>query len=176
MKVNDFKFMPEFFDRYINLSNPDIDLMTQLKDTTFLLDKLREELIEFQNYQYQQGKWSPKDILQHIIDTERVQAYRALAFARNDKNIMPGYDENVYAKNTSLEDKSIDDLLEEFKAVRSSTIHLFKNFTKEMFLKEGVCFSVNISVLALGFVIVGHPIHHISVLNDNYFSGTFNHE
>jgi hypothetical protein len=168
MKVSDLKCMPQFFDRYINLSNPYTDLVTQLNNTRFLIDELREELIAFQDYRYQPEKWTVKDILQHIIDTERIQAYRALAFARSDKSIMPGYDENIYAENTNLEHKSVDDLLEEFKIVRSSTIYLFKNFTEEMFLKEGICFSVDISVLALGFVIVGHPIHHLNVLKDKY--------
>lgn len=169
MRTEDLNFIPEFYDTYINLADPKKDLLTQLEKSINEVDGLKKELIAFQDYQYEEGKWTPKDILQHIIDTERVQAYRALAFARNDQNSMPGYDENSYANSIDTSGRSIDDLLDELRVVRKTTIALFSNFTDEMLLKEGVCSKVKISVLALGFVIVGHPLHHYSTLKERYF-------
>ncbi|WP_152286078.1 DinB family protein [Flavicella marina] len=168
MKIKDLKFMPEFFDRYINLADADIDLLEQLETTIDIFKVIKPQLIKFQDYAYQPGKWTPKDLLQHCIDTERIQANRALAFARGDKNVIPGFDENSYAQNTTSNERSIDDLLEEFVEVRKATISLFKSFSDEMLFKDGMSFK-KISVLALGFVIVGHPIHHINILKERYF-------
>lgn len=160
--------MPEFFDRYINLADSDKPLLEQLEASKNIFEIIKTDLLEFQEYQYESGKWTPKELLQHCIDTERVQAYRALAFARGDQNVMPGFDENEYAKNSKGNERTIEDLLQEFVEVRKASISLFKSFSDEMLLKEGVSF-MKISVLALGFVIVGHPIHHIEVLKTRYF-------
>lgn len=140
-----------------------------MEDSIDVFDIHREQLISFQNYEYEPGKWTPKDLLQHVIDTERVQAYRALAFARNDQNVMAGYDENAYAKNVDISELSMDDLLTEFKIVRRSTIALFSNFSDDMLLKEGVCFKIKVSVRSLGLILIGHPIHHVKVLETRYF-------
>ena len=168
MKIKDLKYMPEFFNRYINLADSDKTLTEQLETSIVIFEIIKKDLIKFQDYQYEPGKWTPKDLMQHCIDTERIQAYRALAFARGDKNVMPGFDENSYAQNTTSYERSIDDLLEEFVEVRKATISLFKSFSDEMLFKDGMSFK-NISVLALGFVIVGHPIHHINILKERYF-------
>lgn len=171
MKIEDLNFMPEFFDRYINLADSEIPLLEQLESSLDIFEPLKEELVKYQGYRYAPGKWTPKDLLQHCIDTERVQAYRALAFARGDQNTMPGFDENGYAVNAISSERAIDDLLQEFVEVRKATISLFRSFSDEMLLKEGMSFK-KVSVLALGFIIIGHPIHHINVLNERYFKST----
>lgn len=173
MKIGDLIFMPEFFDRYINLADSQSSLMEQLESSSTVFELIKKELIEYQDFRYQPEKWTPKDIIQHCIDTERVQVYRALVFARGDKNAMPGFDENSYAINTNASERSVEDLLEEFVDVRKATVSLFKSFSDEMLLKEGMSF-MKISVLALGFVVVGHPLHHINVLNERYFSNELN--
>jgi hypothetical protein len=104
-----------------------------------------------------------------MIDNERVQAYRALRIARNDKTPLPGYDENLFAANVQLSKRDLDGLLEEFAIVRRSNIMLFENFNDEVQQRTGLCNNVPISVLALGFVLTGHQIHHANIIRERYF-------
>lgn len=160
--------MPPFFDRYIPLAD-DIDLV----------EALQKSLQEFVEYDfsllgrlgtnvYEEGKWTVKEILLHVIDNERIQAYRALRFARNDATVLPGYDEQLLVSNSDANNRTIQDLKNEFIAVRLSTITLFKSFSDEALQRIGTAFQVQITPLALGFVIVGHQIHHFNVLNERY--------
>lgn len=160
--------MPAFFDRYIGLVD-DIELVEALQ-------KSLQEFVEYDfsllgrlgAHVYEDGKWTAKDILLHIIDNERIQAYRALRFARNDKTILPGYDEQVLALHSEANKRTIQDLKNEFIAVRLSTITLFKGFSEEALQRVGTAFEVEITPLALGYVIVGHQIHHFNVLKERY--------
>ena len=107
--------------------------------------------------------------MQHITDNERVQAYRALRITRNDKTPLPGYDENLFAANVDPSGRSLGDLLEEFAIVRKANIVLFKNFNDEEQQRTGLCNNVTIPVLALGFVLVGHQLHHATITREKYF-------
>lgn len=160
--------MPAFFDRYINIVD-DIDLITALESCDKierLLDK--QMLLDLEEAVYAPGKWTIKDILQHIIDNERIQAYRALRFARNDKSQLPGYDETLFADNTNVAAATVENLLEEFTVTRKSNIMLFSGFSRQMLQRTGVCFNVTVPVLALGFVLVGHQLHHINIIKERY--------
>lgn len=168
MKKSDIKQMPPFFDRYINLVE-DIDIVEALEKYATLetlVDKNTME--ELGDKIYAESKWTLKDIIQHNIDNERVQAYRALRISRNDQTGLPGYDENLFAANSTATQRSLDDLLAEFAVVRSSNIFLFKSFSNEMQQRSGNCNKVSISVLALGFVLVGHQIHHSNIIKERY--------
>jgi hypothetical protein len=161
--------MPAFFDRYINLTE-DIDIVEALEKyhtVESLLDK--KNLEKLGKKVYAEGKWTIKEIVQHMIDNERVQAYRALRIARNDKTPLPGYDENLFAANVQLSKRDLDGLLEEFAIVRRSNIMLFENFNDEVQQRTGLCNNVPISVLALGFVLTGHQIHHANIIRERYF-------
>ena len=160
--------MPKFFDRYINLA-----------DNTFILDALTqgasfENLIPAKTLEalgdlrYAPGKWTAKDILQHIIDTERIMSYRALRFARNDQTALPGYDEELFGEFANATRRTIPDLYDEYADVRQSSIRLFNSFDNEMLLRSGICFQQTISVLALGFVLVGHATHHVNIISERY--------
>lgn len=164
--------MPRFFDRYILLIDENADLISELEKTTNDFELVKEKLITLQNYRYQPGKWTPRDILQHVIDNERIQAYRSLAFARGDKNILPGYDEQLYGDNTNANNRTIEDLLEEFQIVRKASILLYKSFTDNQFRKKGISFEVEVTPLALGFQMIGHAMHHLKVLEERYFNAT----
>jgi hypothetical protein len=170
MKRSDIQHMPQFFDRYILLAD-DIDVVEGLKQTANLYhdEDIRQAMLQLGDQVYAPGKWTAKDILQHLIDNERIMSYRAMRFARNDKTALPGYDEELFGANTTANQRSIDDLLEEFSLVRQSTIALFKSFSDEMLHREGISFNQRISPLALGFVLIGHPIHHLKVLKERYF-------
>ena len=117
---------------------------------------------------YAEGKWTLKEMLQHIIDTERIFAYRALAIARKETATLPGFDENLYADNSNANSRTWDNLTQEIKAVRNSTIILFESFTEEMLQSKGNFSSSSGSANTLGFIIVGHVYHHIKIAKERY--------
>jgi hypothetical protein len=169
MKRSQIDPMPQFFDRYIQLAD-DIDIVEALEKYSTIETLLDKNLLEKLGKKvYAEGKWTVNEIVQHIIDNERVQAYRALRIARNDKTPLPGYDENLFAANVQASVRDLGELLEEFAIVRRSNIMLFENFSDEAEQRTGLCNNVPISVLALGFVLVGHQIHHANIIRERYF-------
>jgi len=120
------------------------------------------------DYRYAEGKWTIKDIIQHIIDAERIFSYRALRISRNDKTPLPGFEENEFVKNTNANNRNIQELLTEFSAVRHSNLFLFKSFSQEQLTKMGVVSDNDVSVRALGFLIIGHQKHHQKVFQERY--------
>ena len=169
MTKQDLPFLPEFFDHYINQTE-DLDLDTLLhKYDAAWLRTFAEKLENLGDKVYAKGKWTARDILQHIVDTERIMAYRALRISRNDKTPLPGFEENDFAQNTLAHTRTIADLIAEFDAVRQSSILLFKHMNLEMVTRVGTGSGKPITPLAIGFVLVGHPIHHIKVLEERYF-------
>ncbi len=169
MKRSDLKEIPKYFDRYINLVE-DIELLDALERYgASFLEKEKSNFEKQGDKVYAPGKWTIKDLLQHMIDAERVFAYRALRFSRNDKTELPGFDEDHYAANVSTKNRTVADLLEEFKNVRTSTIQLFKGLEAEALQREGIASGNKISVLAIGFTLCGHPIHHLKVIKERYF-------
>lgn len=168
MTKSEIPVMPQFFDRYINQVD-NVFLMDALLQTPSFDTYFPAQTLEaIGDLRYAPGKWMVKDILQHVIDTERIMAYRALRFARNDKTALPGYDENLFAETAHATRRTIPDLYAEFAAVRQSSILLFGSFDNEMLLRTGVCYHQNISVLALGFVVVGHARHHATIIKERY--------
>lgn len=120
------------------------------------------------DYRYAEGKWTIKEIIQHIIDTERIFAYRALRISRNDSTPLPGFDENYFAQNTNGNSRSILDLLMELSAVRHSNLLLFKSFSEEQLLREGIASDHPITVRAIGFMLIGHQKQHQKVFEERY--------
>lgn len=169
MKRSDIKPLPAHHDAYI-LKVDDIELTDALEKygKKFFLAE-RDKLISLGDKVYAPGKWTVGDIIQHQIDAERIFSYRALRFARNDKTLLASFEENDYAVTAEASHRQLDEILEEFYIVRESTIRLFKSFTNEMLMREGVMPSGSISVLGIGFAIVGHNIHHIGVLKERYY-------
>ncbi|MBK9318154.1 MAG: DinB family protein [Bacteroidetes bacterium] len=108
-------------------------------------------------------------VLQHINDTERIMSYRALRFARNDKTLLPGYDENYFVEHSNANERSLEALKEEFILLRKSAINMYESFNEESLLRRGICFNVDLSVLALGFILAGHQIHHMKVMQEKYY-------
>lgn len=168
-KWSDMPELPNFFDRYIRKVD-DLPLMTALRHYTpaaILSDKT--SLRALGDQVYAPGKWTIKKIIQHMIDTERIMTYRALCFARNEKGKLPGFEEDDYAFHSDAEARTLDDLLEEWTALRVSTLHLFASFSDDMLNRKGNANGTEISVLAIGFVICGHPIHHQQVIKERYY-------
>lgn len=169
MKKISITVLPEFYDRYINETD-DIELSEALENySSNLLIEDKNKLISLGNKVYEIGKWTVKDILQHLIDCERIFCYRALRIARNDKTPLPGFDENEYIPEAKTERRTIDELLTELDTVRRTGILLFNSFDDEMLLRAGMCSGKNISVLAIGFTIAGHFLHHVNVIKEKYY-------
>lgn len=121
-----------------------------------------------ENYAYASGKWTIKELLGHIIDTERIIAYRALRFARNDSQNLPGFDENEYVKYSHYSERSLESLAEEFALVRKANLFLFESFNEEELVRRGLANNNEVSVRALVYIIVGHLKHHQEVLKERY--------
>lgn len=165
LKHNEYS---EYYGYYISLNATDnsiLNLENQLKDTSDFFKSIPVDKLEFQ---YEVGKWTPKDILQHIIDSERIFAYRALRFARFDTINLPGYEENDYAEVANANSRTIEDLIEEYKIVKLATIHLYKSFSEKMLLHIGQANNAPASVRAIGYIITGHEIHHINIIKARY--------
>ena len=160
---------PNYLVAYISLVPSDncIDAM-QENLTTFVSFIENNVPLEKSNYKYQEDKWTIKDLIRHIIDAERIFAYRALRFARFDTTPLSGFEENDYVANVATNSVEILDLLEEFILVRKSTIKLFESFSPEMLAAKGIASGNEISVLAIGFIISGHTIHHQNVITERY--------
>ena len=168
MKKSSITTLGSYFDRYIDLAD-DIELVEALEQSLMDIDALDMiHLRNLGNWAYAEGKWSVKDIIQHIIDTERIFCYRTLCMVRKDINIPHGYDEDEYAAKARANRKNIDDLIEELKAVRLSTIAMFKGFDEEDLQTLGTCWKYPMSVLAMGFILVGHQRHHFAVMKERY--------
>tara|TARA_R110002073_G_scaffold8207_1_gene45684 strand:- start:121995 stop:122504 length:510 start_codon:yes stop_codon:yes gene_type:complete len=123
---------------------------------------------EKESYVYEEGKWTIKELLQHVIDTERIFNYRALRFARNDQTSIEGFEQDDYNDNVDANSRDFTEMLEEFKIARKNSIMLFKSFSEEALLRMGPASGNMISVRALGFLISGHQIHHIKVFQERY--------
>jgi hypothetical protein len=168
MKRSAINPMPEYFVRYINLV-PDIELLEAFEKSIDVLQDIdRNSLTKLDDKRYAPDKWTVKDILQHIIDAERIFAYRALRFARNDNTRLPGFDENAFAVHTAANDRTIISLLEELIAVRKTTKIMYENFDPAILNKKGIASDKEISVLALGFTIIGHQMHHLQIIDERY--------
>lgn len=115
-----------------------------------------------------QGEWTIKEIILHVIDTERIFAYRALRFARNDATELAGFDQESYAAYSEANARSIDDLLEELTAVRMATIALFNSFSEEIWTRSGLSNGHNLSVRSALYQIAGHELHHVDSIKENY--------
>ncbi len=157
-----------YFLRYIDQVEED-DLMTAFQNQSVAAAAFLDSIpAEKRLFRYAEGKWSIQEVLLHMIDTERIFAYRALCFARKETQALPGFDENLYADNSNADNRDWDNLVEEFKAVRKSTEILFASFTEEQLQAQGVASGNPNYVLALGFIAVGHINHHVKVVKERY--------
>ena len=166
----DLTRVPEWYHRYIaQVEGDDLLLLLneQLTSFLFFLETLADEKRE---YRYGPDKWTIKEVLQHILDAERVFAYRALCIARGEKQPLPGFDENNYVTHSKAGKRDWKDLLEEFKAVRYSTTMLFASFDEEQLEATGTASGWTVYVRVIGFIIIGHLNHHLQIIRERYLS------
>ncbi|HAL81847.1 MAG TPA: DinB family protein [Mucilaginibacter sp.] len=156
-----------FAARYVDLvgNDPILDILEHLQQNTYNffmgIDPDKAE------YAYAEGKWTVKQVLGHIADTERVFAYRALVFSREAIEL-PGFDQDVYMEKATFNDRPLKDIANEFKTIRESTLYLLRSLTEEQSMQKGVASGNPVSVRALAYMIAGHEMHHIKVLKEKY--------
>jgi uncharacterized damage-inducible protein DinB len=160
--------VPEFFRGYINSVQED-DLMEALNNNTRQFRKFLKHIPGKKiNFAYAEGKWTVKELLQHMIDAERVFVYRALSFARKDSAPLPSFDENVWAITAKAPKRKWNDLVDEFKALRAANIAFFASLDEEQLQQMGTANNNVMSVAALGFVCAGHVAHHMLIIRERY--------
>ena len=169
MKRSDINPLPEYFGRYI----------IQYKENTTILEAIQASIDELDalpldkwqalgSKVYAPNKWTIKDILQHLIDTERIFGNRALAFARGDRQLLPPFSEDDYAANTIANTRPFADLIAELKLVHLSTKALFQSFTVDMLNQKGIGFKGEYSVASIGFTLPGHQRWHFNIIEEKY--------
>lgn len=167
MKPIETEYNP-YFKKYIDLAKHD-DLVNQFAESLNEFENFIKKIpVEKADYKYAENKWTIKQLLLHIADTERIYTYRALAFCRGEKQSLPGFDENEYAENCNFKNRTLQQIVEEFVAVRNSTIQLFKSFNEDDLKKSGIANGAEITVNAIGYILIGHQIHHLKIITEKY--------
>lgn len=157
-----------FYQTYINKAQ-NVELKQGLRESFAyvfeFLNAIPEHKLEFR---YAENKWTIKEVIQHVIDAERIFSYRALRIARQDQTPLPGFEENNYVPASFANNRSRAELLADYKAVRQATLSLFDSFTNDMLLQKGTASNSPISVRALGFITIGHENHHCQIIKERY--------
>ena len=159
---------PEYFRRYTSLV-PEHDVLELLErqggETLRLLSGLSEEQAL---YRYAPGKWSVKQVIGHVSDTERVFTYRALRFSRNDATALPGFEQDDFVAGANFDERPFGDVLEEFRSVRAASLTFFRSLNAELALRTGVANEMTFTVRSVPYILAGHERHHVSVLKERY--------
>jgi len=158
-----------YYGQYIEQVAADLNLIDALEHSKVILVQFYRSLPEDKTmHRYQEGKWTLKEMLQHLIDTERVFSYRALRFARNDKSELMGFEQDDFVLNSRANDRSVNDLLQEYEIVRNATIALYKSASDETLSEVGIASGSPLSARAAGFITAGHDLHHIHLIKERY--------
>lgn len=164
-------FSPGYFQVYIDQVK-EKDLAAAFISQSAVIKDFLPSITEEQSiFAYAPGKWTIKELLQHIIDCERIFTFRALSFARRETATLPGFDENDYAAASAANNRSWESLSAEFVAVRRATLFLYDSFTPEMLATAGTANNNTYSVAQLGFILLGHFNHHKRIIDERYLNG-----
>ena len=161
-----------YYDRYISLVQGEdiLDTLDQQRRQTMLLLSGRND--EDGDFRYAPGKWSAKEVLGHVCDTERIFAYRALRIARADATPVEGFEQDDYVRNGPFAQRPLADLVEDFIAVRRATLSLLRNLDEAAWSRRGIANNNEVTVRALAYTIAGHELHHRRILEEKYFAAS----
>ena len=157
-----------FFSKYIDLTIGESAKEVMENHAKALLDFYTSVPASKENYAYAEGKWTIKEVLQHVIDTERIFSYRLLRIARKDTTPLPGFDENSFAENSMADKRTLTELKEELEAVRKSSDLLVKSLSEEQLRNTGTSSNHITSANSLAFMIYGHLLHHKKITEERY--------
>jgi uncharacterized damage-inducible protein DinB len=173
MPAPDLSTIPPFYHGYVSQIQADDAASATSKHMQPLIDALSSLGEEEWEYAYAPGKWSLKELVQHMIDTERIFAHRALSIARQDPNPLPGFDENAYADCSAASTRTGASLYEELKAVSTSTKYLIASFNEEQLSAKGTANGKPITVNAIAYILAGHAAHHTRIIRDRYLDKSY---
>ncbi len=157
-----------FYETYVALVE-ETDIISALENQIAEVEKIFAAIPEEKaDYAYAEGKWSIRQMLGHIIDGERIFAYRALRFSRGDETALPGFEENFYVDGSNFQNAKLADLLAQLTLLRQANVLMFKNLTEEMWTRTGTASENAISVRAIAYISVGHIRHHLRILRERY--------
>lgn len=160
--------VPQFYQGYIR-QVAEAELVSGLQASGDAFVSMCEMLNESQSlYRYEEGKWSIKDLIQHLIDSERVFCYRAMRFARSDKTELSGFDQDDYVKAVFADKFALQDLISSFRNVRRASVDLFSSLSESELIRSGTSNGVEMSVEMIGYIITGHTTHHHNVIERHY--------
>jgi hypothetical protein len=161
-----------YYERYIGLVQGEdiLDTLDQQRREMMLLLCARDD--EEGDFRYAPDKWSAKEVLGHICDTERIFAYRALRFSRADATPIEGFEQDDYVRNGPFARRPLADLVEDFIAVRRATLSLLRNLDEAAWSRRGIANKNEVSVRALAYIIAGHELHHRRILEEKYFAAS----
>jgi hypothetical protein len=159
---------PEYYKPYVDLV-PEGELLTLLKENLVKTIELFESLSEASgHFRYAEDKWSIKEVLGHMADTERIMSYRLLRIGRGDQTALAGFNENEYVEGSQINKLPIKRILEDFIAIRKATLTLFQNMPEEAWANIGFANNTDVTARAIGYIIAGHALHHFKIINDRY--------
>ncbi len=169
MRRSEIRFVPEEYEQYIGLID-DVDLAQAFQESLRLITAIdHDRLRKLGDRTYASGKWTVKCILQHVNDIERIHCYRTLLFARSSGLIPQSFDSEALADHSKADVRNIEALLGEMKAIRLATIAMFESFDDGALTSTGINWKYEMSVLAMGFLIIGHQKHHLQIIEEKYF-------
>ena len=159
-----------YYGRYIDIvpEGNVVDLLAAQRDKILRLGRTLTE--DQGNYRYAPGKWSLKEVLGHVMDAERVFVFRALAFSRNDPQEIPGMEQDDYARAANYGDRPLREILEEYNALRDSTVHFFRSLSDDMLTRTGIASGFRFSVRSILFIVAGHELHHFRIIREKYLN------
>lgn len=159
---------PDYYQSYMNLL-PEGDILQilekQIADLRHMFRNIADERAE---EAYAEGKWTMKELLQHLIDSERIFGYRALCFSRGEEASLPGWDEGKYVSNSQANIRTLENLLDEYELTRRSNMAMFRSFTSDMMNNYGMANGREMSLRGLIYVIAAHELHHMNILQERY--------
>ncbi|MGB2590719.1 MAG: DinB family protein [Candidatus Acidiferrum sp.] len=159
-----------YYEKYISLV-PGNDVTSALESQRLQTMQLFAGRSEREgNFRYGPNKWTVKQVLGHVTDTERIFAYRALRIARADNTPLPGFEQDGFVSNGGFNDRTLANLAEEFALVRGATLALFRSLGQEAWLRRGTASNNEVTVRALAYMTAGHELHHRQILEERYFS------
>ena len=163
-QVNEYAI---FYKKYIDTVSDNVIAELQHQASSFT-SFLKGISCDKASYSYAEGKWTVKELVGHVIDTERIMAYRMLTIARNDKTALPGFEENDYVNNAHFSERTLVSLADEFAVLRSANMYLLKSFNEEEISRKGLANNSPVSVLSLIYILAGHLNHHRAIIQERY--------
>jgi hypothetical protein len=160
--------VPAYFDGYLKLVGEDNMIEAMKNSKAEFIAWAKDVSDEKGNFAYQKGKWTVNELLQHVIDTERIFQYRSLSIARGEMNELPGFDHNSYVKNSKANARKLSDVISEFDRLRDSSIALYDSMDEINIKYKGMANGFVVQPVLYGFLISGHLRHHVNVLKSRY--------